>query len=265
MTIFQAVLLGFVQGLTEFLPVSSSGHLVLLQKLFNITQESITFDVVVHFGTLIAVLIYFWSDIIDLIKKPFAKLPVFLVLGTIPTALIGLGFNDFFTSLFSSGKSLGIGFLATGGILWLAESIRSGSKRLKELSVLDVLFIGTMQGIAILPAVSRSGSTIAGSLFRGLDRKFAARFSFLLSIPAILGATILEGKNLLSTGITNQAFLPLFLGGLAAAISGYIAIKIMFKILTTSSLKNFSYYVFTLGALILADQLFFNIYFTPVF
>lgn len=265
MSSIQAIILGIIQGLSEFLPISSSGHLVLFQKLFGISQGSLTFEVVVHFGTLIAVFIYFWSDIVELIKHPFSKLPVYIVLGSIPTAIIGLGLGDFFETLFASGQSLGVEFLITGGIIWLAESMRSGSKRLGELTVPDAMFIGTMQGIAILPAISRSGLTIAGSLFRGLDRKFAARFSFLLSIPAILGATLLEGKDLIEAGISNEAILPLFLGALAAGISGYFAIKIMFKLLAEKSLKVFSYYVFALGILILIDQLFFNRFFPALF
>ncbi|WP_423055326.1 undecaprenyl-diphosphate phosphatase [Zhaonella formicivorans] len=265
LSIFQALILGFVQGLTEFLPISSSGHLVLLQRLFKIQEASLAFDVIVHFGTLIAVIIFFWSDLIAIVKKPFDKLSVLLVVGTIPTALIGLAFGNFFEQVFHTGQSLGIEFFITGVTLWLAESLRSGSKVLKETSVFDAAFIGTMQGVAILPAISRSGLTIAGALFRGLDRKFAARFSFLLSIPAILGATVLEGKDLFTAGLTGNALWPLLVGAFAAALAGYVAIKFMLKILEKGTLKIFSYYVFLLGALVLVDQLFFNLFFPPLF
>ncbi|MDS1029865.1 undecaprenyl-diphosphate phosphatase [Bacillota bacterium LX-D] len=261
MSIIQAIILGIVQGLTEFLPISSSGHLVLLQKFFGITNSSLAFDVILHFGTLIAVIIFFWSDIMYIIRKPFGKLPVYLVIGTIPAVIAGLFLNDFFEKLFSSGQTLGLEFLATGAILWVAESLRSGHKGLKEITATDSLFIGVMQAIAILPAISRSGLTIAGSLFRGLDREFAARFSFLLSIPAILGATVLEGKKLATTGIPLDSILTLLLGALAAAVAGYIAIKFMLAILNKGSLKVFSYYVFALGFLIILDQLLFHFFF----
>ncbi|MHB1421122.1 MAG: undecaprenyl-diphosphate phosphatase [Bacillota bacterium] len=265
MSVIQAIILGIVQGLTEFLPVSSSGHLVLFQKLFHLTSSSLAFDVVVHFGTLVAVLIYFWSDIVGILRKPFCRLTALLIAGSIPTAIIGFAFSDFFEKAFQTGKTLGIEFIATGLLLWFAENVRSGRKKLPQTTIPDALVIGTMQGIAILPAISRSGLTIAGSLFRGLDRRFAARFSFLLSIPAILGATALEGKSLVESGLANEPVTALALGTLAAAISGYLAIGYMLKILERGSLKVFSYYVFILGTIVILDQLLFHIFFPALF
>lgn len=265
MSTLEATVLGIIQGLTEFLPISSSGHLVLFQKLLNVQKANLTFDIMVHFGTLLAVIVYFWSDILAIIKKPFNKLPIYLLIATIPTGVIGLTFSDFFDKLFQTGQTLGIEFICTGLILWFAESMRSGSKGLREITVTDALLIGTCQGLAILPAISRSGLTIAGSLFRGLNRKFAAKFSFLLSIPAILGATIVEGKDFFSANFDPQWLLPITVGTVAAALAGYLAIKFMIHILEKSSLKIFSYYVFVLGALVLLDQLFFNLYFPPIF
>lgn len=265
MSTLEAIILGIIQGLTEFLPISSSGHLVLFQKLLKVQEANLTFDIMVHFGTLIAVIVYFWSDIVAIIKKPLNKLPIYIIIATIPTGVIGLAFSDFFDKLFQTGQTLGIEFIITGLIIWLAESLRSGSKGLREITVTDALLIGTCQGLAILPAISRSGLTIAGSLFRGLNRKFAAKFSFLLSIPAILGATVVEGKDLLGANINPDLLLPIIVGTVAAALAGYLAIKFMIRILERGSLKIFSYYVFTLGALVLLDQLFFNLYFPPIF
>ncbi|MHB1127395.1 MAG: undecaprenyl-diphosphate phosphatase [Bacillota bacterium] len=265
MSIIQAIILGLVQGLTEFLPISSSGHLVLFQKLFQLNNSSLAFDVVVHFGTLLAVIVYFWPDIVGILHKPFSRLSILIIFGTIPTAIIGFAFSDYFEAAFHTGKTLGIEFIATGLILWFAEQGRSGRKKLPQTTIPDAILIGTMQGIAILPAISRSGLTIAGSLFRGLDRRFAARFSFLLSIPAILGATALEGKKLVETGLAQEPLVALALGTLAAALSGYLAIRYMLKILDHGSLKVFSYYVFILGAVIILDQLFFNFFFPVLF
>lgn len=265
MSILQALFLGIIQGLTEFLPISSSGHLVLFQRLFDVAEANLTFDVMVHFGTLVAVIVYFWSDIVEIIKKPLGKLPIYILIGTIPTGIIGLAFKDFFDRLFQTGQTLGVEFLITGLIIWFAESIRSGRKGLREITVTDALLIGTCQGLAILPAISRSGLTIAGSLFRGLDRKFAAKFSFLLSIPAILGATVVEGRHIFSTSFNTDLILPIIIGTIAAGLAGYFAIKLMISILEKSSLKVFSFYVFALGILVLLDQLFFNLYFPPLF
>lgn len=258
MNLIHAFILGVVQGLTEFLPVSSSGHLVLFQRLFGISEGALTFDVAVHLATLIAVFVVFWKDIVDMLKKPFGKLPLLIIAGTIPTVAIALAFKDMFEKVFESGRTLGIEFIFTGLILWYAESIRSKDKGLEKATYTDAVVVGLAQGVAILPAISRSGLTIAGALFRGLNREFAARFSFLLSIPAILGAAVLDGYKLVKNpGMleTSGGFLPLAVGMLAAAVFGYFAIRFMLKILAKGSLKVFSYYVFILGFLVIMEQL----------
>lgn len=264
----QAIILGIVQGLTEFLPISSSGHLVLFQKLFGLKEGVITFDVAVHLATLVAVFIVFKDDIWDLLKKPFSKLTFLLVVGTIPAVILGLLFKHTIDSLFESGKTLGFEFILTGLALLYAENVRNRNKKLDETSYADAALIGVAQAIAILPAVSRSGLTIAGSLARGLNREFAAKFSFLLSIPAILGAAVLDLKDVVkligSTGPGVDLF-PLIVGMTAAAISGYFAIRFMLKLLTKGSLKGFAYYVFILAALILTDQLFIGHFFEKLF
>lgn len=266
MTSIQALILGIVQGLTEFLPISSSGHLALFQKIFGIQKGVLTFDVAVHLATLVAVIFVFWKDIIGIIKKPFGKLPLLIVVGTLPTIIIGLALKDIIEKLFESGVTLGFEFLLTGLILWYAESVKSKGKGLEKTTYGDAAVVGVAQGIAILPAISRSGLTIAGALFRGLDREFAAKFSFLMSIPAILGAAALDGyKVAKSGGGLGVDVLPLVLGMAAAAICGYLAIKFMLRILTKGSMRVFSYYVFVLGALIILDQLFFGRFFARFF
>lgn len=268
MDLLQALILGLVQGLTEFLPVSSSGHLVILERLFGLKEGVVTFTVAVHLATLISVCIVFWADILALLKKPFSKMTYLLLVGTIPAVVFGFLFKDLIEGLFQSGKSLAFEFILTALALLYAEKIKSRGKELDRTTYTDAAIIGTAQAIAILPAISRSGLTISGALMRGLDREFAAKFSFLLSIPAILGAAVLDIKDILElpagSGI-GVDILPLVAGMAAAAISGYIAVKFMLKLLTKGSLKGFAYYVLALAALILADQLFIGRFFERLF
>jgi len=261
---FEAIVLGLVQGLTEFLPISSSGHLVIFQRLFGL-RDVISFDVAVHFATLVAVCAVFWKDIIEMLKRPFSKLPLLIVVGTIPTALIGFLFKDFFEMIFDSAVTLGFEFLITGLVLLYAESVRTKNKGLKEMSYGDATVVGVAQGLAILPAVSRSGLTLAGSLARGLNREFALKFSFLMSIPAILGATVLDVYDTVKAGSLNVAVGPLIVGMLVAAVSGYLTVKFMLKIFSKTSLKVFSYYVFVLGTLIIIEQIVSGRYFGKLF
>lgn len=261
MNVIQAIILGIIQGLTEFLPVSSSGHLVLFQKIFGITEPTLTFGIVVHLGTLLAVFVVFWKDILDLLKKPFQKLTWLLIAATIPTVIIALVFSDFFEKIFQSGSTLGVEFLITGLVLLYAERMNSGRKGIKETTVVDAVFIGILQGAAIMPAISRSGLTISGALFRDLDRTFAAKFSFLLSIPAILGAAVFDFKDLMDAGAGSINSTPLIAGAIAAAIAGFLSIKYMLELIRKGKLKYFSYYVFMVGALVLVDQFITHIYF----
>lgn len=262
MNLLQAIILGIVQGLTEFLPVSSSGHLVLMQKIFGITEPTLAFDTLLHMGTLLAVFVVFWDDIVSILKKPFQKLTWLLLAGTIPTGIIGVVFKDKFEQMFQSGSTLGFEFIATGIILLWAGSLRSGRKGLRDTSYLDAVFIGVMQGVAIMPAVSRSGLTISGALFRNLDREFAAKFSFLLSIPAILGAAVFQLKDIAEvgggTGISTGAMVG---GAIAAALAGYLSIKYMLQVLKKGQMKYFAYYVFIIGILVIIDQHLTHIFF----
>jgi len=267
LTIIQGIILGLVQGLAEFLPISSSGHLVLFQRVFDLQEGVLTFDIAVHLATLLAVVYVLRNDIIEILKKPFGKLPLLIIAGSIPTAIMGFMFSDFFKNLFETGSGLGLEFILTGVVLWFAESVRTKNKNLKEMTYTDAVVIGVAQGIAILPGVSRSGLTLAGSLLRGLNREFALKFSFLMSIPVILGAAAKDFYDIIKTGgsiSTGIELWPLIAGMITAAICGYIAIKFMLEKVSKVSLKIFSYYVFALGALVLIDQVFFGMFFDKI-
>lgn len=255
LVLLEHIILGIVQGLTEFLPISSTGHLVLFRQLFGLQEAGLLFDTMLHFGTLIAVVIIFWPEIKHLLRNPFGRLARLLVAGTIPTAIIGLAFEDYFEEISRTGLTIGYEFLATGVIIWGVESMRKGTRSFEQIGYADALIIGTLQGAAILPAISRSGLTIAGALMRGIERSEAARFSFLLSLPAILGAVVLQTKKLTDHPIDSSALIPMVIGTMFSAIAGYFAIRWMLKIISAGSMKGFAVYVWLLGVLILAMQL----------
>lgn len=171
---------------------------------------------------------------------------------------MGLIFNKFFENLFESGATIGFEFLLTGVVLWYAENIKSKNKRLEKTTYLDAAIIGAAQGIAILPAVSRSGLTIAGALFRGLNREFAARFSFLISIPAILGAALLDVYKIIDGKSAGVEAMPVIVGMIAAGIAGYISIRFMMRLISRGSLKLFAVYVLFVGLLIIVEQAFYG-------
>lgn len=257
MDIIKAMILGLIQGLTEFLPVSSSGHLVLFQNIFGMEEATQAFSILLHTATLIAVFVYYWKDIWALMRHPFQRTTALLIAGTIPTVIIALLFNDTFDSIFGGGKFIGFNFIFTGLILLYADSRKGGRKKIRNMSIFDALVVGLMQGIAILPAVSRSGMTISTCLSRGMDRENAARFSFLLSIPAILGAMVLTIKDMLSGDVAlveTFGVVPMIAGFVTAAVSGYLAIRFMVEVIKKGKLKWFSVYVFILGAVLILDQ-----------
>ncbi|MDR2471200.1 MAG: undecaprenyl-diphosphate phosphatase [Treponema sp.] len=269
MSLTEAIILGVVQGLTEFLPVSSSGHLVLLQRIFGIAEPALLFDTMLHGGTLLAVLVVLWPDIWGLLRRPIQPLTGFLVLGTIPAVAAALVFKDRIEGAFASGAFLGAAFLITAGLLTLSHGLarRPGLIRgRQEMGWLDALFIGVLQALAMVPGVSRSGSTLSAALTRKLDREFAARFSFLLSIPAILGALVLQLKDLAGEGgmeaaAGNIGALPFIVGTLAAAAVGFFSIRFMLRIIRKRSLLGFAAYTSALGLLVLADQFFIHLFF----
>jgi len=257
MKIIEAIILGLIQGLTEFLPVSSSGHLVLFQNLFGIEEATQAFSILLHLATLIAVFVYYWPEIFGLVKNPFQRTTALLIAGTVPTVIMALLFNDTFDAIFGKGYYIGFNFLITGVILLYADSRRNGTKKVRNMSIFDALIVGLMQGVAILPAISRSGMTISACLSRGMDRENAAKFSFLLSIPAILGAVVLTLKDVISGEVAlaeSVGVVPMLFGFMAAAVSGYFAIRFMVGVITKGKLKWFAGYVFVLGAVLILDQ-----------
>ncbi len=276
MSYLQAVILGFVQGLTEFLPVSSSGHLALLQHFFGISGDDVVlFTVLMHVGTLISVFFMYWRDIADLVKelfitiadlatgkglrldeRPTRKLGVFIIAASVPTAIIGFAFNDLFESLYSNILFIGIGFLITGTMLFLSEKFGSNSRDLDKMNFRNAFFVGVLQGIAIYPGISRSGSTIVGGLTTGLKRELAVRFAFLISIPAIMGSALLEGKDAIEAGVDPAVIGPVLAGMAVAAVSGVTAIKAMIKVVSDRKLRYFSFYVWVLGLAVIGYSLF---------
>lgn len=252
----KSIILGMIQGLTEFLPISSTGHLLLGRKFLGLSEAGLFLDTMLHLGTLVAVIAVFWRDIVELIKRPFSRLMLLLVVATIPTGVIGLLFEDFFEEISKTGVTVGWEFLATGFILWIADHAKNrGDKSFAEIKIRDAFLVGTLQGLAILPAISRSGLTIAGALFSGIQKEAAARFSFLVSLPAIAGATILQLKKLgEGTSVEIIGMDALILGTIAAGVSGYIAVKWMLKVLQKGSLKGFAIYVWIVGAGVLVLQ-----------
>jgi len=266
----QAVILGAIQGLTEFLPISSSGHLVIFQHLFGIKDPEVLFDISLHLGTLVAVVIFFSKEIrgilgavfhffVGIFKKERSltaaaedmdiKLALLIVIGTIPTGILGLLFHNIVDRLFSSVFLVGLMLILTGALLWVTTRTKHAGHMIERFSIKDALIIGLMQGIAIIPGISRSGSTIAMGLLLGLERETAARYSFLLSIPAIMGAGILEFKD--ASTHTSVPLLPIFIGALSACIVGYGALKLLVFMVKQGRLHIFAPYCFLAGAVAL--------------
>lgn len=276
-SIFQGIMLGLVQGLGEFLPISSSGHLALLQYFFNITGDKVLlFAVMLHIGTLISVFIMYWKDIcalfVELIavikdvctgkgfninKNETRKLGFLIIVATIPTGIIGIFFEKMFTKFYGSFVAIGLGLILTGTVLFVAEKMGGGRTKAGKMKYRTSVFVGIMQGVAIAPGVSRSGSTLFGGLIAGLNREFAVKFAFLISIPSILGSAVLEFPKALSQGIDSSVWLPITLGMIVAAISGILAIKFMIKLVSQKRLSVFSFYTFILGSITLIYGLFF--------
>jgi undecaprenyl-diphosphatase len=251
---FEAFILGIIQGLTEFLPISSTGHLYLGRLSFGLEEAGLFLDTMLHIGTLIAVLVVYQKELLYMLRHPFSKLSWILIIGTIPAVIVGFLFEDFFDSISKSGSTIGWEFLATGCIMYFADGVKNGYKKLDDLSYTDAVVIGSFQAAAIFPALSRSGLTIAAGLFRKLDRETAAYFSFLLSTPAILGGIVLQGKEMIGGTVEAVSFSSLAIGTVSAAVFGYFAILTMVNFLKKHSLKIFSYYVWALGLLILFLQ-----------
>lgn len=268
MDIIQGIIIGIVQGLTEFLPVSSSAHLVFVQKLLGV-ESSIAFDVFLHLGTLIAVLWFFRFDVYKMLSSwfsslediiqgrfregfyedPYKRLAWYVILATIPVGIVGVLFEDSVDALFAGALYVPAFFLfVTGTILYLSQRMPSGEVNYNTITKKEALFMGLGQACAILPGLSRSGTTIAAGLTIGLDKEFAAKFSFIISIPAILGAFVLQAKDI--GGALDVNFLPVILGFIASIVAGYMAIRWMLDLIKNRNLDIFAYYCWAVGIIV---------------
>lgn len=263
--------LGLIQGVAEFLPISSSGHLSLIQNFFGLrTAEdgNLFFDVLLHFGTLISVFIVYWQDIIDMIREfflgiadlfrpgkkttppPARRLVLLVIVGTLPLFLI-LPIKDLVEKLYYNTYFIGFALLCTGTLLYVSDRLSRGRKTESNVTVADALLVGAAQALATVPGLSRSGTTIAVGMLRGYDRSFAVRYSFLLSLPAVIGANILSLKDAVSSGI-DWSLMPVYLfGTVIAAVAGYFAIRLVNLLADKGKFGNFAYYCWIVGALAL--------------
>jgi undecaprenyl-diphosphatase len=254
MTILQSVILGLVQGLTEFLPVSSSGHLVLLENIFGIANVSTFFDVMLHAGTLVAVVIVLRREIAGLILHPVKNHLLILVIATLPAIAMTLAADKLFPEVFADirdGRYLAAGFYATAGVLVVSELIARRIEQKKPVLLPQALAMGLMQAAAIAPGLSRSGSTIAGGLFTGVRREQAAKFAFLMSIPAILGGVVFDAAAVAQTGLGDVSIPALLAGVCVAGVSGFFAITFMLKLISKHKLYGFAVYPAILGTFVL--------------
>jgi undecaprenyl-diphosphatase len=272
MDIIQAIIIGLVQGLTEFLPVSSSAHLIFAQQALGVADVGLAFDVLLHVGTLVAVIVYFFNDIVNMIKgfllslvdlkngnfmgelkkDPYKKLAWLTILATIPIGIVGVLFNDIVESMFMGLTVPAFLLLITGCLLYVSQRMNTGRIDVRNITLKEALIMGCGQALAILPGLSRSGTTIAAGLFAGLDKEFAAKFSFILSIPAILGAAVFQIKDLSGGSVEIGACIA---GFIVAAISGYLAISFLLKIVREKSLDIFAYYCWIVGIIVLVGSL----------
>ena len=263
--LIEAVILGAVQGLTEFLPVSSSGHLLLGQYFLGLNQDrfGLSFDVALHMGTLVAVVSYFWRDLIrmalaffrsfghrDLANDPDQRLAYLVIASTIPAALIGFLFEGFFESTVRSPWVVVFNFVLVGILFLVAEAVGSHRRLASKLGFGEAFGIGLAQATALIPGVSRSGATITLGLFLGLRREEAARFSFLMSIPIIAGAGGLQLGEVLASGMGTHEWLLFVAGFFTSALVGYFTIRFLLDYLTHHSLRVFAYYRFAVAAVV---------------
>lgn len=282
MSLIESIILGIIQGIAEFLPISSSGHLAIFKKIFGLSDVGLTYDILLHAGTLIAVFVVYWKDIWELIKEglgivadffknvgrffsnigkdnkkdylkvintPYRRFVMFVIVSTIPTGIMGVVFKSVFNLDSPALIVPGIGLLITGLMLFMVDEIPAGSKTPKEMTYKNALIIGIAQGIATLPGISRSGTTLTVGVINGLERKFAVKYSFIMSIPAILGACVLDLKDLFApeNAIPTTELIYYFIGAAVACVVGFICIKTLLILYKNRKMKYFSYYCFVAG------------------
>lgn len=280
MSILSSMFLGLVQGVSEFLPISSSGHLSLFQHFFNLatTDGSLFFDVLLHLGTLIAIFVYYWKDIVKLVKAlihliqcivskqerqkvkrltPAERMVLMIIVATLPLFAI-LPIKDLVEGLYSNTIFVGCALLATGAILFFSDRMARGKKGPKSATMLDALLVGVGQAVAVVPGLSRSGTSISAGMLRGFSRRFAVRFSFLMSIPAVLGANVLTIGDAVQQGIDTSMLPAYILGTAVAAVSGYFAIRLVNLLASKGKFGNFAYYCWGIGAAAVVASLIFH-------
>lgn len=269
MSVWNAIVLGLVQGIAEFLPVSSSGHLSVLNNLFDMSTVDnghVFFDVLLHLGTLAAVCVVYWQDLADMARevlglvnvgplagengkrKPAARLFIMLIVATLPLLLM-MPIKDMIDALFYKNVFIGVMLILTGCMLYVSDRMTQGAKTEKSITVLDALIIGLCQCVAVIPGLSRSGTTVTAGIATGLRRDFALKFSFLLSIPAVLGANILSLADALRAGVELSSVPAYLLGMLAAMISGIASISFFKRIFSKGKFGGFAYYCWVAGVL----------------
>ena len=268
MTYFMSILMGIIQGVAEFLPISSSGHLALFQTFFgmeNMEEKYMFFTVLLHFGTLISVCMVYWRDIVDMIREfflgiaalagrkdtgvappPARRMVMLIIIATVPLFVM-VFLQDAVNQLFSNSIMVSCALLATGFILFFSDRRARGHKTAKNATVADALIVGCGQALAVIPGLSRSGTTISVGMMRGFDRAFAVRFSFLMSLPAVLGANVLEIKDALASNFPIEE-LPMYLVGVAvSAVVGYFAIRLVKSLSDKGKFGKFAYYCWAVG------------------
>ena len=268
MTYFRSILMGIIQGVAEFLPISSSGHLALFQTFFgmeNMEEKYMFFTVLLHFGTLISVCMVYWRDIVDMIREfflgiaalagrkdtgvappPARRMVMLIIIATVPLFVM-VFLRDAVNQLFSNSIMVSCALLATGFILFFSDRIARGHKTARNATVADALIVGCGQALAVIPGLSRSGTTISVGMMRGFDRAFAVRFSFLMSLPAVLGANVLEIKDALASNFPIEE-LPMYLVGVAvSAVVGYFAIRLVKSLSDKGKFGKFAYYCWAVG------------------
>ena len=273
MNYLMSILMGFIQGVAEFLPISSSGHLTLFQAFFgmeNMEETHMFFTVLLHFGTLISVCIVYWRDIIDMIrefflgiralavrdesvgKPPVARRMVMLIVVATLPLFVMVFFKNTLEQVFSNPILVSCMLLLTGFILFFSDRLAKGHKTAKNATVADALLVGCAQAVAIIPGISRSGATISAGMLRGFDRNFAVRFSFLMSLPAVVGATLLELKDAATAPDFAEQVVPLLpvylVGVVVSAVVGYFAIRLVKSLADKGKFGSFAYYCWAVGA-----------------
>lgn len=270
MTYFMSIIMGAIQGVAEFLPISSSGHLSLFQTFFGMEDVESThmfFAVLLHFGTFISVCLVYWKDIVEMITEfvrgvaslfsrkgnregipPARRLVLLIVVATLPLFVM-VFIKDYIDALFQNSISVSMALIATGFILFFSDRMAKGRKTERKATVADALMVGVAQAIAVIPGLSRSGTTISAGMLRGFERNFAVRFSFLMSLPAVLGANVLEFKDAIEVGL-DTSLLPIYLVGVAvSAVVGYFSIRLVKSLADKGKFGRFAYYCWAVGGI----------------